>query len=99
MTLNELQVLATDSVYNILSKYFNEPNYANIIRNVCEINPMLGLWASDNNVDPSTIIDAIELSLASKNRLDICNQDEDGWIASVLHLNGGINITLIWTID
>lgn len=100
MNKGELYSLATfGDVNHVLAYYFNikDANYAKTITRICN-SPVLRLWAANNNVNPSQIIDAIELNLDSKNKLELKDIDEDGYFTSVLHLNNNINLTLVWDI-
>ena len=100
MNKYELYSLATfGNVKQVLAYYFNikDNDYDKVMARIYK-SPVLFLWAANNGVDPSQIINAIELSLDSKNKLELKDLDEDGYFTSVLHLSNDIDITLIWDI-
>lgn len=100
MNKYKLYSLATfGDVNHVLAYYFNikDNDYDKMMARIYK-SPVLCLWAANNGVDPSQIIDAIEFNLNSKNKLELKDLDEDGYFTSVLHLDNDLDLTLVWDI-
>lgn len=87
------------SVGTILQYYFSETDTNTMLNTlICETSDLIEYWSEQNNLDPASIIDAIESNLDKTANFTLCENDQEHLYFSTLTLPGHIGINLSWNI-